>query len=401
MTALWLTIAIVALAAHEYFVSCVRLNRLGRFGGFIFRHLLLAVVLLSAWNVGPAIVEQARNLTPSRQTPPLSFVADGDASFTDALARQQPKWPFPSGRPAAEVEAWRRRIVQALRDDAGVALDVPESVPLKVLNSEMVGDIRRSLVTFTSWDGTTIPAYIHAQDGSSPKAAVLVIAGHGDGIVATAGLVDDYQHSAALALARQGYVTMAPELRGFGLLGLGGKANHQVVAAAALEAGSSYKAIVLRDLGWAVTALGQWPGVDARRIAVAGGSLGGELAVTLGALDERIQVVMSSSYGGRTGPVTVDQDFPDDLGQSPHGCHTIPGANQILHQEDWARLIAPRALLVIRGSRNTPDGVELFEKAVSETYLAYAAADRFVLSIEPGGHEFYVEPSVHFLARWL
>jgi fermentation-respiration switch protein FrsA (DUF1100 family) len=137
------------------------------------------------------------------------------------------------------------------------------------------------------------------------------------------------------------------------------------------------------------------------RLAVAGTSLGGELAVLLGASDQRVRVVLSHSYGGSVGPVTVQQGEVDEAGQTPHGCHTIPGSNRILLLEDWARLVAPRPLLVVRGDRNTPRDSSAFREAVGEAYTAHGAADRFVMSIEQGAHEFYLEPSVRFLARWL
>jgi hypothetical protein len=111
-------------------------------------------------------------------------------------------------------------------------------------------------------------------------------------------------------------------------------------------------------------------------------------------------VVLSHSYGGQAGGEDAF-DGIDDSRQTPHGCHTIPGINRILEQQDWLRLVAPRALLVVRGDRNTPGAAAKVRQEVAVTFGALGAAERFSLETVPGGHEFYLEPAVRFLQRWL
>jgi dienelactone hydrolase len=298
-----------------------------------------------------------------------------------------------------DVRAWQVHVSDTLRGLAQLPPEVPADVAFRLLSSEDVGTVRRKFVSFESFDGTRIPAFVHEPLAGAAHAAVLVIPGHGSGIRATAGIVDDYQHAVARQLAERGYVTLSPELRGFGLLAPNGAPAHRAVAVAALAAGTFYKGVVAKDLMTAFSVLERWPGVDPARVGVAGASLGGELAVFLATVDQRPRVIVSHSYGGAVGPETADVDSTDEA--SPHGCHTIPGVNRILYREQWFAVLAPRAVQVVRGRENTGPSGEAFRTLIADTFARLSAGDRFEFRIEPGGHEFFVEAAAAFLAKWL
>ncbi len=396
-TIAWAVTAVCALALHEYLASRSSTTRQN-----LLRRGLLLLLLSSIVLTAPSMTTRIAGLLRA-SAPAAPFDATGDPLRLNALAAQRPDSPFPGGSREA-VEAWQRETLAQLeaRADLGFARQAGAApVAVTTASSEMVGSIRRTLVHFTSSDGTRIPAYVLDPGGAARKAAVLVVPGHGPGIAATAGLIDGYEHHAALELARRGYVTLTPEMRGFGRLAPENVPTHRLVAAAALAAGSSYKAIVGRDLSLALTVLQQWPGVDSERLAVTGTSLGGELAVLIGAIDPRVRVVVSNSYGGAVGPAVESDELNDESRQTPHGCHTMPGINHILLQEDWVRLIAPRPALIVRGDGNTPARAREFERLVSQAYASVGSADRFELAIEPGAHEFYIDATARFLARWL
>jgi dienelactone hydrolase len=401
-TIAWAITFACALALHEYVAA-----RRGSSGAPWLNALrwgLLLVLLVSTVVVGPKIQTRIATLWQSAFEAPPSLDPAGDPLRLHALAAQRPDHPFPANPTRDAIDDWRRetRAALQLRADLAVANDAgSESVPVSVVQSETIGTVRRTLIRFTSWDGTRIPAYVLDPGGAAAKGAVLVVPGHGPGIAGPAGLVADYEHGAALELARRGYVTLTPELRGFGMLSPDGVATHRLVAAAALAAGSSYKAIVARDLSRALTVLQHWRGVDPDRLGVTGTSLGGELAVLLGALDPRVRVTVSNSYGGAIGPTGEDDDLNDESEQTPHGCHTVPGVNRILLQEDWVRLIGPRPVLVVRGNRNLPARLKEFERLVSQAYSALGVPDRFQIEVERGAHEFYIEPTARFIAKWL
>jgi dienelactone hydrolase len=315
---------------------------------------VLAVLLAAVARAAPSTMERIGEYLEARKQTRVELA--GDPMLLAAAAADRPTHPFPSGESAEAVQAWRTQAIARLHAEADLDLSQGAhvaTVPVTIERVETVGDIRPTLVTFTSWDDTPIPAYVNEPLVGKPRPAVLVVPGHGYGIEATSGIVADYQHSASFALARRGFVTLTPELRGFGRLTPGPAPVHRLVAAAALARGSSYKAVTVRDLHRALTVLEHWPGVNASRLGVAGTSLGGELAVLLSALDQRVRVTVSNSYGGLIGAAVEVDAGGDNSAQTPHLCHTIPGVSHIVLEEDWARLIAPRPLLLVCLARAT------------------------------------------------
>ena len=397
----WAVLAASALLLHEYLAARAVAN--GRRVVYMRRALLL-LALGAVVVIGPTIQSRVSEAWKARPPRAVPFDSSGDPLAVRALEEQSPEHPFPVNGPRADADAWRARILDALAARADLAFarqPAPSNVPFTAADAEMVGTIRRTLIRFAASDGTPIPAYVLDPGGATRKGGVLVIPGHGPGIAATSGLRPGYEHSAALEMARRGYVVLTPELRGFGMLSPSRNATHRLVAAAALAAGSSYKALVARDLQRALTVLQEWPGVDPGRLAVTGTSLGGELAVLMGALDERVRVTVSNSYGGAIGATRENERLDDESRQTPHGCHTMPGINRILRQEDWVRLIAPRPVLVVRGDRNMSRQTPEFKRLVSLAFESHGVASHFDVTITPGRHEFFVDPTEAFIARWL
>jgi dienelactone hydrolase len=252
-----------------------------------------------------------------------------------------------------------------------------------------------------SWKGAEIPAVMFLPQSANRAPAVVVIPGHvtpgESGLDQLAGREDSYQHGAARALARAGFVTLAIELRGFGRLGPPRFPEHELVAYNAILGGTSYKALIVKDIKAAVDFLVSRSEVDAGRLGITGASLGGELAVTYAALDSRIRAVAFSSYGGSTGNF---REVASPPAMKPHYCHVIPGSNFLFEQQDIFMLLAPRPTLGVRGFEE-PFSHSVFRSSLERVWAVLGEGKNLKLATAPGGHEFFVVPTVEFFLEHL
>jgi dienelactone hydrolase len=316
--------------------------------------------------------------------------------------------PVTDGEPAAApldeaaLRAWQAQLRARL---AGLFAARGSAAAVEVVSREALDAPRslvRELVVFRSPDGTPVPAILQRPLEARACAAILVIPGHvpesDSGLRQVVYEDDGYQAAAATQLARAGFVTLSFELRGFGLLGRALGTEHRHVAYNALLAGRFYKALVIDDARAGLDVLLREPAVDGTRIGVTGASLGGELAVTVAALDERIAAVAWSAYGGRAGPF---RPAAGTASKQRHYCHIIPGAGEFMRDEDVTLLIAPRPALGLRGSRDyKPDAA--YERITAATWATLGAPERFDFETIPDrGHEFFVDETVEFFVRTL
>jgi dienelactone hydrolase len=337
------------------------------------------------------------------ESPPFEpFTASGDPGLRRLVASQPYMTRRPDLRDARDVAAWQADLRPMLREKlfelppAGVrsatgSFDVLSTV-------DLAGGIRRQFVTFQGFDGTTIPGYLFHTPGAKPRPGILVISGHGHGVVETAGLMRTYQNSVALKLAQEGYVVFTPELRGFGYLGSRIGNEHRATAHNALAAGTFYKSVVLRDLNIALDRLAALPQVDGR-LAATGVSYGGELSLALTALDTRIGMAVVQGYGGER--LGKDQGGEGDyFSVCNHFCHIVPQSNGFIHEEDMAVLVAPRPLLIVRGEGEGMADSGLWP-ILRTTYESYGAVGRFSFVNHSGYHEYWMDAALPFFRKHL
>jgi hypothetical protein len=141
----------------------------------------------------------------------------------------------------------------------------------------------------------------------------------------------------------------------------------------------------------------QLPEVDGKRLACAGLSLGGEMAMWLGAIDPRMRATVSSGF-----LTTVA-----NMRRGHCQCWDFPGLTQNFEFSDVYSLTAPRPLLCQIGRKEQAPGgfpAEIAEGAMKEVrkaYKVFGAEDKARLDIHGEGHVFDVKPAVEFLESHL
>lgn len=243
--------------------------------------------------------------------------------------------------------------------------------------------------------------------------AVLVVLHGGDGgldVCCGPGLgregAGHYHHDMSLELTRAGFVTLTISLRGlgreardwgFGDCGRDMETRDDIVGYTIFR-GSCPMSLWTHDAIAVLDAFSEDERFQTDRLAVAGISTGGELALYLAALDERIRVVCS--HGALVSY--------EDLYTVAHNyaIHAIPGAIGQFDMGDVGIACWPRPLQFQVGEKEPEfwgrrrDSTESEFRRVAEAYRENQAVTE--LHVSPGGgHAFDTPAAVRFLTRHL
>jgi len=221
--------------------------------------------------------------------------------------------------------------------------------------------------------------------------AVLCIGGHGSTLYSPydeqtipkddARRKSDHIYKAfGTVLAQRGYVTISTTV-----------SQHNIY-----EKDRSLMGERLWDLIRCVDYIESLPQVDRAKIGCAGLSLGGEMAMWLGAMDERIAATVSAGF-----LTTMDH-----MEQDHCMCWKFPGLRELVDFADVYSLTAPRALQCQNGMLEPPSQfyVPLARKAMEEVRTIYsdlARPENAVLNVHPGGHEIDLPGLLYFLQKHL
>jgi dienelactone hydrolase len=311
--------------------------------------------------------------------------------------------PCPLADPA-QIEPWRARVRGRLDEMLGPS---PEPVPLDLEMTERVdcGTYRRERLVFDTEANMSVPAYLLVpHDRVEPGPAMLAIHGHGPGKARICGVLEEEHDEGpayAHVLATDGYVVLAPDLRGFGERSdwvPADKYHCDWDLVCATMAGVVPHSRNLWDLRRSLDVLATHPLVDAGRIGAAGLSYGATCTLFLAAVDDRVRAAIVAGYlSSWRSAHTVPWNMC--------GSQILPGQIGAIEHLDIASLIAPRALLVENGTEDVLFPVDAARATVESLRRVYehvgASRDSIVHDVFDGGHCWHGTETSSFLERWL
>ncbi len=266
--------------------------------------------------------------------------------------------------------------VRANRHDAQGRSPIPLNP--KVLSSEKHAKFTRYELKIDSRPDRKINVVLTVPTGAAAGKTPAVVCIHGHG--GNRNIVyepNSLYRGFAQTLAEDGYVTLSTDV-----------GQHTVQGKGRTLMGER-----LWDLIRVVDLAASRTEVDPRRIGCGGLSLGGEMSMWLGAMDERIAATVSSGF------LTT----MENLREGHCMCWDFPGLQRRYEFFDIYSLISPRPLQCQNGRKERLPGgfpVDLATKAMAEIKRAYRVDGReeaAQLATHPEGHVFDVAAGRKFL----
>jgi dienelactone hydrolase len=178
--------------------------------------------------------------------------------------------------------------------------------------------------------------------------------------------------------------------------------SEQLVARSLFAAGITWPGVLLWDDLRTVDYLASRPEVDAKRLGCVGLSLGGYRSLLLAALDPRIKVAVDAGWMTSFAS-QIRRHVLHTIGFSFH----IAGLYRYMDLPDLAALIAPRALLVINGTKDSlfaSEGVRAAFEKIGAGFHKAGVSDHQRCRLYDTPHEFnrqMQDEAYAWLGRWL
>ena len=289
-----------------------------------------------------------------------------------------------TSRTQAEALAWqtevRAKLFRLLKIDDLVTAQTEIPLDTTVLSSETRDGYSLIELEMNATCSRRHKAVLTLPTGVNAAApAVVCIHGHGGNRRVVYEETSIYKGFAA-ALAERGFATISADV-----------GQHEVYEEGRLLMGER-----LWDVMRCVDYLVSRPKVDASRIGCAGLSLGGEMAMWLGAMDERVAATVSSGF----------LTFMDQMEQNHCLCWKFDGLRELVDYPDLYSLMAPRPVLCQNGLQEGPTQfyVPLARQAMEQIKVIYGdfgKPELATLDVHEGAHEINLPTLLAFVAEHL
>lgn len=325
---------------------------------------------------------------------------------------KKPEWSFENR--GMDYKKWAEKARKKLMELLG---PFPEKVPLnaEIEDIEDCGRFERRRVVFDSEKYMSVPAYVLVpkqceKNHSNP--AILCSHGHGDyGKEPVAGnrkllgyeadiLKMNYNYAEQMAL--EGFITIVPDLRGFGERGVIGNQikGHDYCDMNYVKGtliGSYTLTLNIWDMMCCIDYLETMSEVDAERIGMMGLSQGGTITTFTTALEPRIKAADIIGYVNPFMRFAIERN-------NFCGAQVVPNLYKYFDTYDIAGLIAPRPLLMEMGKKDDcflfEDLMYGFEKT-RDIYKAAGVEEQIQGDIHEGGHAFSGKCAFDFFRKYL
>ena len=340
---------------------------------------------------------------PVSVPPPAWSILDWDLAWKDKTPYQYRLRDLSF----AELERNRSRYLTKLEEVLRLPA-IPQGFSSRVRTQEVadLGPLRREKIEIETEPGLWVPFYVFIPKGlEKPAPAILVFHGHSSGKIETAGIVDSDQRGNALALAQAGFVTVAPDFRGFGELGWSGEWEDEI---GYHYARSIHIQDALHNIAVGRTLLGTYihdnrkilayvktrKEVDPKRIGVTGTSMGADVAIWFAVLNPEIKVIVAAGS-----PFQILRPKPRDFSEFHPCIHTIPEIDRFFRMRELPLLLAPRPFLI--DLNKVRFGAPLFESWLETLYRETGNTEKFRIRDHREGDVYHNTAAIRWFKRWL
>ncbi len=325
-------------------------------------------------------------------------------TYLRSLASETPRRYTFDATDVAGARAWQQEFRPVLRETLGlnrIAARGRATSDALLLGTDQRADHVREEWRLETEPGHWLDYYLLRPLGP-PQARALVLCPHGHGGQARREYVGAYASSddqrrieseelnVALQAVREGYIALAPDMRGFAGRRLredieqGADHSCRPLAMRALMLGRT----LLGERVWDMQRLLDWAlareEVASHAVIVTGNSRGGTVTLFLSEVDERVGICV---------PVCYYCTFEASIGSIKHcECNYIPGILETAEMYEVAALIAPRPFLAVNGVQDPIFPINAVRESYArlrKVYELFDASDSCALHEGPDGHRYY------------